>query len=59
MAMEVGDKAVCALLAGLRAPVPYQKRQGGLRIAVQQFMNQLHPEKAGRAGYQDEFFTIH
>ena len=53
------DECVRALLARLPGAVADEQRQRGVRLALQQFAHQLHAEKAGRAGDQDEFFAVH
>jgi hypothetical protein len=47
------------LLTGLAGPVADKQRQLGVRFPIQQFVHQLHPEKASGAGDKDEFFVIH
>jgi hypothetical protein len=53
------DNQIGALLTRFAGAVPDKQRQLGVRLAIQQFMHQLHPEKASGAGDKDEFFVIH
>ena len=54
-----GDKRIGALLTGLARPIADEQCQRGIGLAIQKFAYQLHAEKAGRAGYQDQLIGIH
>ena len=54
-----GNEEVGALLTGLAGSVADEEREGGLRVAIEEFAHEAHTEKAGCAGDEDQFIVHH
>lgn len=57
--MGSGHDGVGALRAQLTGAIANEQRQMRMRLAVEQFADELRAQKPRGAGHQDEFFAIH